>query len=219
MATLAELEAARVDRDRDRDMVLLIHQGKTARQIAELLGLTSRMVRHRARARGLKCQRVRPIEPSPTRIEYEARPCHHKKGECKSVPCLGHRFGANLLCQCGVDWHYHQRNGVPCETEQPAERLDREHPEVCCNGHDTSDPESVYTYPSGKKECRECGRERSRRSYHKLRTHCMTRNHEMTPENTYVTPQGRRECRECRGINNDRRKQRDADKRAAMEGR
>lgn len=51
------------------------------------------------------------------------------------------------------------------------------------------------------------------------RTHCTKRNHEMTFENTYVTPQGRRECRACRSINNDRRKERDADKRAAMEER
>lgn len=114
-----------------------------------------------------------------------------------------------MICQCGVEWHQHQREGLPCEIVVPAERLEVEHPETCCNGHDTSDPKSVYTYPSGKKECRECRADRTIRSKKKKRkakparpkgpvSHCI-RGHEYTPENSYVNPNDKkRHCRACR---------------------
>ena len=203
MPTLAEMAVER--EQQDSNMILLIHQGKTARQIAEMLGLTASTIRNRAERVGLKCEQVQRRGPVPTRTEYTARPCHHKAAECKSMPCMGHRFGADLICQCGTDWHQHQRNGVPCEIGLSAECMETETSKTCLHGHDISEPDSVYVYSSGKKECRICRAERTLRCKQQKaekqqekkdeRTHCVN-GHPWT--DVYENPNGRGQCRVCR---------------------
>lgn len=207
MATMAELAEARDAQD--RDMILMIHQGKTASQIAEMLGLTASTVRNRAERVGLKCESVHRRGPVPKRIQTAARPCRHKPAECKSMSCLGHRFGPDLTCQCGVEWHQHQREGLPCEIGVPVEQLDVEQLETCLNGHDISRPDSVYTYPSGRKNCRACRTEWELRSRRKKaerggvvryrpdpdRKYCAN-GHPWT--DVYRNPNGKEQCRVCR---------------------
>lgn len=116
------------------------------------------------------------------------------KANMRTQTWHGHHFGPTLKCiHCdfthpGSSKKWNLDNWVPCTSAPPPEIL-----------------EPQIKIEQGRKEMQP-------------RTHCMTRHHEMTPDNTYITPQGRRECRACRSINNDRRKQREADKRAAMEG-
>ena len=156
MPTRAELNAIRDERD--TEMILLIHQGKTARQIAAILGVTSSTIRGRADGHGLQCERVHRRGPVPTRMEEAAKPCKHPPAECKSVSCLGHRFGPDLTCTCGVEWHTHQRDGLSCEDAKEPERKypdQLENRTHCCNGHPWTD---VYRYPNGKEECNPCRR-------------------------------------------------------------
>lgn len=203
MATLAEIAEAK--EEQDQEMIALIQQGKTARQIGALMGTTASTVRNRAERVGMKCEQVVRRASAPTRVQKAAKPCNHKPGECRSMPCLSHRFGADLTCQCGVGWHQHQIDGLPCTEGKPAERLEVEHKETCFNGHDTSDPASVYIYPSGKKECRACRAERTLKSKEKtpeekalpkpMRTHCDAGHPWL---NLYHSPNGRKQCRECR---------------------
>ena len=209
MATLAEMAVAR--EERDRDMVLLIHQGKTAGQIGKVLGLTARTVRYRAEKAGLECETVRQVSSSPIRLHRASRPCRHKPSECKSMPCFGHRFGADLVCQCGTDWHKHQREGLPCEIGLSPECFERDDAERCRNGHDISQPDSVYVYSSGKKECRICRSDRGLRFKQRKKDEQQRQQEERTEcsrghpwINVYVNPKGESKCRVCRKNDQDR---------------
>jgi hypothetical protein len=83
----------------------------------------------------------------------------------------------------------------------------------CKNGHDVSDPESVYTAPRGDRRCRACATEANDRATEarrsagsvapQLRTHCPS-GHAYTPENTCPDKHGHRRCRECARANSRR---------------
>jgi hypothetical protein len=89
----------------------------------------------------------------------------------------------------------------------------------CRRGHDITEPENVYTDPSGGRRCRVCANEtndlrtakrRARGDKRKiLKTHCL-RGHPFDEQNTRIASTGQRQCRACgnqrqRGYN--RRKQ------------
>lgn len=85
----------------------------------------------------------------------------------------------------------------------------------CPKGHPYDEENTLYTHERDKvhRNCRECGRQRSRaRSAAKRaeriadgtyvppnaeKTHCV-RGHEYSPENTQISPKGGRTCRSCR---------------------
>jgi hypothetical protein len=90
----------------------------------------------------------------------------------------------------------------------------RVYPPHCPAGHEYT-PENTYRNPQGCRNCRECGRDRSRRRWARNRkpgtpprrserTHCPA-GHEYTPENTWREANGYRHCRTC---NRDRQRAR-----------
>ena len=158
MATMAEIEAGRVIRD--EPMLVLVRAGRTAKQIAQEIGVASSTVRRRAAKYGMTCD-VSKSRPGivPTRSVVIQKPCHCSKG-CRSVYSMGHRFGADTYCECGDSWYVHQRFPVACRTGKRVESVRveyRKKPRThCTKGHPWVD---VYRSPSGKEQCRICRRQ------------------------------------------------------------
>lgn len=157
MPTLAEMA---VEREvRDQPMIGLIKAGRTIRQIAEELNLNPNTVRHRATARGLTADASKARTVAPTRPEKIRKPCSCTTNVwgCRAHPNAGHRFGADLTCECGTSWFVMQRYPVPCPAGKRPERVvvEKEKREVCSHGHPWVD---VYVNPAGKEQCRVCMR-------------------------------------------------------------
>lgn len=157
MPTLAEMA---VEREvRDQPMIGLIKAGRTIRQIAEELNLNPNTVRHRATARGLTADASQARTVAPTRPEKIRKPCSCTTNVwgCRAHPNAGHRFGADLTCECGTSWFVMQRFPVPCPAGKRPECVSvaeaKPPREFCGRGHPWTD---VYVYPSGKEHCRAC---------------------------------------------------------------
>ena len=160
MPTLAEMA---VEREvRDAPMVALIKAGRTIRQVAEELNLNPNTVRHRATARGLTADASQARTVAPTRPETIRRPCSctTNRWGCRAHPNAGHRFGADLTCECGTSWFVMQKHPVECPSAKRPEcasytcAVEPQPPrEFCSRGHPWTD---VYTNPNGKQHCRVC---------------------------------------------------------------
>ena len=207
MATMAELAEER--RVRDEPMLEMVRAGRTAKQIGKVVGLAAGTVRHRVQKYGVKCVTWQEkAGVAPKEAARMSKPCKCD-GICQSVHAGGHRFGPDLTCACGTHWHLYQRDPVPCEIGVPVEQLDVEQLETCRNGHDISHPDSVYTYPSGRKNCRTCRTEWELRSRRKKRERGGVVRYRPDPDRKYCSnghpwtdvyrnPNGKEQCRVCR---------------------
>ncbi len=206
-------EIAEKRRVRDLPMLEMVRVGRTSKQIGEELGLDAGTVRHRVKKYGMKCEVVQVRKRTgvtPTRPERILRPCRHKPGLCKSQPCMGHRFAADLTCDCGTSWHVHQRYPVECPTAKRPEPVSVvEERQSCSRGHPWT-PETLYVSGEGKRRCRTCRADDERKQNQaRIRkrkaanpkppdTHCK-RGHEYNEANAYTNPNdGKRHCRKCR---------------------
>ena len=126
-------------------ILILASHGCTLRTIAEATGLNTKTVRDKVRKLGVRCAGYEPVvaprvwDPLPG-----GRP-----------HCLGHRFGAQLVCVCGVTWAQHQVARQPCGADMD---------DYCAAGHLKS--VEWYTPPIGSKStacCNACRRDLSAR--------------------------------------------------------
>lgn len=157
MATLAEIAEGR--RVRDQPIIEMVKAGRTAKQIAQALGLAPGTIRHRVQKYGLKCVTWQDMagvaQKEPARM---SKPCKCD-GVCKSIHSNGHRFGPDLTCACGTSWHVHQRHPVECPTSKRPECVSALE-DQCVNGHP---PKDLYVSPKGKRQCRQCRIDNDRR--------------------------------------------------------